>query len=207
MIRPRTIATVAFGSEADGDARVDVDARVRISSELGIPAVWATISQIHGTGVRIARSAGPQGDADALVTDRPDVPIVIATADCVPIAIEGSSTIALVHAGWRGVAAGVIGATLSVMDGLGDRALRAVIGPHIGPCCYEVGADVVDAVGGHRATTRWGTISVDLGAAVSDQLGDIDVERVDICTMDDDRYASHRRDGTLVRQVTVAWLP
>jgi YfiH family protein len=207
MIRPRTIATVAFGSEADGDARVDLDARVRISSELGIPAVWATISQIHGTGVRIARSAGPQGDADALVTDRPDVPIVIATADCVPIAIEGSSTIALVHAGWRGVAAGVIGATLSVMDGLGDRALRAVIGPHIGPCCYEVGADVVDAVGGHRATTRWGTISVDLGAAVSDQLGDIDVERVDICTMDDDRYASHRRDGTLVRQVTVAWLP
>jgi purine-nucleoside/S-methyl-5'-thioadenosine phosphorylase / adenosine deaminase len=207
MIRPGTIATVAFGSEADGDARVDVDARVRISSELGIPAVWATISQIHGTGVRIARSAGPQGDADALVTDRPDVPIVIATADCVPIAIEGSSTIALVHAGWRGVAAGVIGATLSVMDGLGDRALRAVIGPHIGPCCYEVGADVVDAVGGHRATTRWGTISVDLGAAVSDQLGDIDVERVDICTMDDDRYASHRRDGTLVRQVTVAWLP
>jgi YfiH family protein len=207
MIRPRTIATVAFGSEADGDARVDLDARVRISSELGIPAVWATISQIHGTGVRNARSTGPQGDADALVTDRPDVPIVIATADCVPIAIEGSSTIALVHAGWRGVAAGVIGATLSVMDGLGDRALRAVIGPHIGPCCYEVGADVVDAVGGHRATTRWGTISVDLGAAVSDQLGDIDVERVDICTMDDDRYASHRRDGTLVRQVTVAWLP
>lgn len=206
MIRSSAIPRVAFGAEADGDGRSDIAARARLSKALGITTSWATISQVHGADVVIAAEPGPHGAADAIITESIGLPIAIATADCLPIAIEGSRTIAVVHAGWRGIAAGVIGATLERMAELGDRAERAVIGPAIGPCCYEVGDEVVEAVGGFRSETRDGATSVDLPAAARAGLGAIDIEQVGPCTFDDLRFASYRRDHTPIRQVTVAWL-
>ena len=206
MILSRAIPGVAFGSLEDGDARSDVTSRLEISHELGIPSEWATISQVHGDRVVVVDTPGPAGEADALVTTTAGVPIAVATADCVPIAIAGSHSIAIVHAGWRGVAAGVIGASLDAIRATGDEPTAASIGPHIGSCCYEVGDEVVAAVG-HQARTTWGTTSVDLATAARDQLGDIPIEDIDICTMDDEGFASYRRNGTMKRQVAVAWLP
>jgi copper oxidase (laccase) domain-containing protein len=113
----------------------------------------------------------------------------------------------IVHAGWRGVVAGVVRQAVHVMEAKGDRACGAVIGPHIGPCCYEVGPDVVDAIGGHGAMTKSGRPSVDLGAAVREQLGGIDVEDTGMCTMHEPRFHSYRQDATKQRQVAVAWIP
>jgi YfiH family protein len=205
MIRSEAIPEVAFGLEAEGDARSDMIARARISQALGIPTDWATVSQVHGSRVITAAHPGNHGDADGLITDRPDLPIVVATADCLPIAIVGRRTTAMVHAGWRGVAKGVVTEALMAMRAMGDVPFAAVIGPHIGSCCYEVGDEVIAAVGGYGATTRWGTTSIDLASAVEDQLDDLVVERIDVCTMDDGRFASFRRDGTTARQVAVAW--
>ena len=206
MIRSEAIPGLVYGEVSDGDARSDPAAREHLSSALGIPSSWATISQVHGAAVVVARRPGPQGDADAVLTDVPGLPIAIGTADCVPVAIAGDRTIALAHAGWRGVAAGVVPAALRAMEAIGDVPRCASVGPHIGPCCYEVGVEVVDAIGGHGATTRGGGLSVDLTEAILHQLGELPTEVIDPCTLDDGRFASYRRNGTPRRQVTVAWL-
>jgi YfiH family protein len=205
MIRPTTIVGAAFGDRHDGDARADSDARARWSSHLGIVPDWATMHQVHGAAVACADGPGPVGDADAIVTDIPGLPIVVATADCLPIVVATDHAVGVIHAGWRGITAGVIPATLAALaDGYGPVD-RAVIGPHIGPCCYEVGSEVASAVG-FPATTTWGTTSVDLGLAAEAQLAGVPTERVDVCTHHDAAHASFRRDGTDERQVTVAWL-
>ena len=205
MIRSGAIPGVAFGHLADGDARTDTRARAHMAAELGIPTEWATVSQVHGAVVRVVDAPGHAGDADGLITQTHGVPLVIATADCVPIAIAGERTIAVVHAGWRGIAREIVPNALDRFRDLGDPATVAVVGPHIGSCCYEVGEEVVAAVG-HPGDTTWGTTSVDLRAAVHTQLGSLQIEDIDECTMDEDAFASYRRDGTPERQVTVAWL-
>ncbi len=204
MRRADTVSGAAFGDAADGDARTDPDVRRRFAEHLGIGVAWATMHQVHGAVVRRVEVPGDVGSADAMVTSAIGLPLVVATADCLPVVIEGRRTVAVAHAGWKGVVAGVVPAAIASMVEMGDRPVRAVIGPHIGPCCYEVGPEVADAVG-HRSTTTWGTASVDLAAAVADQLGDVAVERIPVCTHHDHRYRSYRRDGTRARQVTVAW--
>jgi YfiH family protein len=206
MIRSGTIPGLAFGHELDGDARSDTEARLRMSTELGIPAAWATVRQVHGTDVVRADGPGDHGEADGIVTATPGLPITVATADCLPIALAGERSIALVHAGWRGLAAGVIDAGRAAITDMGDDVRFAVIGPHIRSCCYEVGDDVVDQLGGFAAETRAGTRSADLTSAALARLDGIRTEVIDICTMDDPEYASYRETGTAARQVTVAWL-
>ncbi len=206
MICPPGFAGVAFGTAAEGDARTDPDARAAFST-LGAPDEWAFVSQVHGGRVVEATHAGLLGDGDAVYTTRRGLSITVATADCVPIAIEGDGFVAVVHAGWRGVAAGVVAETLRTLRRHRLTPLRAAIGPAIGPCCYEVGAEVTETIPDHVATTTWGTPSVDLAAAVAVDLGDLVAWRSSRCTMTDSELFSYRRDRTLDRQVAVAWLP
>jgi YfiH family protein len=206
MIQPPGFTGVAFGTAAEGDARTDEAARARFSA-VGSPPAWAYVSQVHGARVVTATRAGHLGDGDAIVTVTPDLAITVATADCVPIAIEGVGFTSIVHAGWRGLAAGVIPATLAAIRRLGLTPLRAAVGPAIGPCCYEVGSDVLDSLRSHRATTTWGTDSVDLVGAVISQLQPLDPWVSGRCTMTDGDLFSYRRDRTKARQVAVAWLP
>jgi YfiH family protein len=170
---------------------------------------------VHGT--RVARAGGAEidlGEADAVVCDTPGMSVAVVTADCVPILIAGpgAETVAAVHAGWRGLAAGVIGTALAALAERGAQgsALAAVVGPHIGPCCYEVDEPVLAslrarfgaaAVGAASQPTRAGHARVDLGA-----LARVDLERAlapgavgdfaGACTRCDAvRFESHRRDG------------
>lgn len=205
MIRSGLIPGVVFGTSSDGDGRADVAVRKQWSEALTIPDAWATVSQVHGAAVVNATEPGHLGEADGLVTQQSNLPIAIATADCLPIALAGETTVALVHAGWRGIADGVIGSARELMVSLDDEPLRAAIGPHIGACCYEVGDEVIEGIGGFAARTRAGTTSADLGAAASARLAGLEIETIGMCTKDDPSFASHRRDATPVRQVAVAW--
>lgn len=170
----------------------------------------AWLEQTHGDVVRTARP-GWSGAGDAIVTaDRTLVPIVV-TADCVPVLIATRHRVAAVHAGWRGIVAGVVGATVSRLgrssdDRTGEDLARAVawIGPAASGCCYEVGDDVARAIaaasvdGVVRATAD--RPRVDLAAAVAFQLRDAgiaDVRSVGICTCCDDAWWSYRREGAL----------
>ena len=207
MIRPPGFEGVVFGTATWGDLRRDHQARADVSAELGLPSDWAYLNQVHGVTVQVVDRGGNHGDGDALVTSRRLVPLMVATADCVPLAVEADGAVALVHAGWRGAAAGVLPAALSALRREGFVPQRAAIGPSIGPCCYEVGEDVAALFPGHQARTTWGTTSVDIPGFLAAQLSGIVTWRSDACTFTTSDMHSWRRDHNEERQVTVAWLP
>jgi hypothetical protein len=182
--------------------------------------------QVHGTRVITAAECSRAGapEADGVVSDEPGVPIAVVTADCVPILIATTcgTTVAAVHAGWRGLAAGVVAAGVAKAREVagGSRPLLAVIGPCIGPCCYEVDAPVMEALRARFSgavdecarPTRPGHAVVDLGhltrfALVRAGLDPGAVARIhDACTRcDAERFHSYRRDrsaaGRLVHHI------
>jgi YfiH family protein len=163
--------------------------------------------QVHGAAVVRAGARGEE--ADAIWTEDAGEPVMVVTADCVPVAlirIGGRPGVALVHVGWRGLLAGVVAAAV---DALGGRLVAAAIGPGIGPCCYDVGDDVADPI---RAAFGTGLVSegrLDLPGAVERALnnaGCVRVDRLDECTScHPERYFSHRRDAGLTgRQGAIA---
>ena len=125
---------------------------------------------------------------------------VVLTADCLPVALAAPDSVGMVHAGWRGLAAGVLEAGVAA---LGDGPVSAAIGPGIGPCCYEVGDDVRAAFGTSART-------LDLKAIARERLqaaGVAEVHDCGLCTAcDAERFFSHRRDrGVTGRQAGLAW--
>lgn len=207
MIRPPGLRGAAFGEAADGDARRDPRARAAISSYLGISREWAYVNQVHGSEVLEATAPGFLGEADAVFSAAPGLPMTVATADCVPVIVEGPRVAAVIHAGWRGLLGGVIAAALAEMADRGLEVERAAIGPAIGPCCYEVGPEVAALFPDFTATSVAGGTSVDLGSIAESQLEGKLVWRSDSCTSCGDGLHSVRRDATMQRQVAVAWLP
>jgi YfiH family protein len=184
---------------------------------------FACARQVHGTRIeRIDRDRSGSGyldpaDAmpatDGLVTDESGVALTILTADCVPVVLSDPTTgrLAVVHAGWRGIAAGIVSQALSIFER--PSAIRAAIGPAIGPDHYEVGEDVAQAVGAacpsgavtHREGSR---LRLDLPTSIAGILDDGGVARVsrtDLCTAcEEDRFFSYRRDGLTGRQAVLA---
>lgn len=207
MIRPEGFRGAAFGAALDGDARSNEAARSALSAALDIASDWAVVTQVHGAHVVEATNSGHHGEADGIFSAVPGLPLAVATADCVPIVLEGPDVAAVVHAGWRGLDAGIIPAVLGAIEVRRLTVERAAIGPAIGPCCYEVGDDVADRFGEFVAATTAGSTSVDLEAIAAYQLGDLKVWRAGTCTMCGEGYHSYRRDATADRQVTLAWLP
>jgi YfiH family protein len=207
MILPGGFRGAAFGTADEGDLRNDGAARTAAARSLGISPEWATVRQVHGNRVVEADAAGDLGEADAIITRRPGLPAAVATADCVPVIIEAEDAVAVVHAGWRGAAAGVVQKAAECLAGLGSVPVRAAIGPAIGPCCYEVGPEVVERFPDHAGTTSWGSPSVDLAGFVAAALGDIEIWASGECTFTSDELHSYRRDRTQLRQVAVGWLP
>jgi len=147
-------ATLNLGLRSGDDAEVVTRNRARvaaIATDAARPLVFG--KQVHGTNVAVvpAGHTGPAfEDTDALVTARRDVPLTILTADCTAIFLFDpvNRAVGLAHAGWRGTVAGIAVSTLERMHtefGSRPHDVIAAIGPSIGPCCYEVGAEVVDA--------------------------------------------------------------
>lgn len=168
----------------------------------GVEQAW--LRQVHSACV-LEASAGASGEGDALVTSLPGLAATVVTADCVPVLVASPEAVAAVHAGWRGVVAGVVPAALDELRARGglERAV-AWLGPAIGACCYEVGEEVaarVAAAAGtdvRRAGER-GRPHLDLSRAVAAQLAAAGVERivrVEACTRCRAEWLwSHRRDG------------
>jgi purine-nucleoside/S-methyl-5'-thioadenosine phosphorylase / adenosine deaminase len=180
---------------------------------------WVWLDQRHGDSVVVVDIAPVSPpEADAAVTTRIGLPLVVLTADCAPVALVGDLAVGVVHAGWRGLELGVVARGVEALRTADARAggdasspLRAVIGPCIHPERYEFGAAdlerLVERFGPTvAATTEWGTPGLDLPAAVEVALGREGVSEivdVDVCTARSPDCFSHRRDGVTGRQAVV----
>jgi YfiH family protein len=207
--------------------------RHRILSALNFSDNAPVIAQqVHGNiCVRVERDDAGRGTfthsdavegADALVTTAHGLPLMVFSADCLLVALADpkSGVLGVAHAGWRGLAAGVIEATLRCMCEAGADVSRihAVGGPSIGPCCFEVGAEVVSGVGEQYATVREGAKpTIDLREAARNRLiaAGVALERIGIdtaCTCcREDVFFSHRRTTkqglrNTGRMALIAWM-
>lgn len=193
-------AEVRWTGRADGDMR----------EAPGL--TWTRLHQVHGAGVVVVDAPGAREgeDADAAVTTVPGAKLVVLTADCAPVALAGEGVVGAVHAGWRGLVAGVIGAAVDEMRRLGAHDVVAALGPCIHAECYEF-ADVADHFPPevHGRTTA-GQPALDLPAAVRLALAEADVELVhdeEVCTACSPDHFSHRARGDAERQAMVVWMP
>lgn len=205
-----------------GDAADAVAAnRQRLIDLAAFPHPPHWLAQVHGVAVQRVTSREPvttPPQADAAVTDVPGAVLAILTADCLPVlfATKGGSEIAAAHAGWRGLAAGVLEATVAAMHSAPENLL-AWFGPAAGPAHYEIGEEVraafVDpdpAAATCFVATRPGHWLVDLYALARRRLAAAGVTAVsggDLCTISDpQRFYSYRRDGRTGRMASLLWL-
>ena len=183
---------------------------------------FARLSQVHGADVVCVDDDPPIGPsdevpmADAMVTTRRGVGLMIRVADCVPVLLAdpAAGVVGAVHAGRVGTTLDVVGAAVRRMRALGADDVQAWIGPHVCGRCYEVPEqmreEVSAVVPATRSETSWGTPALDLGAGVAAQLADAGVPAtaVDRCTLEDERLHSYRRDGAASgRLAGLVWMP
>jgi polyphenol oxidase len=212
-------ASLNLGKLTPDDPEAVQRNRDRLQARIG--ARLAMIRQVHGPRVlrrddpSQASGAAPVEDldeADGQVTAHPGIAPVVLTADCLPIVVAGGGSLALLHAGWRGLAEGVIAAGIGGLRELAPGAsLTAAIGPGAGVCCYEVGDEVRERFAGYGSEVTRGR-NLDLKAIARAQLEREGVGRVhdvDLCTIctPPSLFFSHRRDqGVTGRQAGIAWL-
>lgn len=191
--------------------------RRELAKAAALPAEPVWLEQVHGTHVADLDLPGPLGAADAAVTRQLRRVCAILTADCLPIVLasESGGTVGAAHAGWRGLGAGVIEATVRAM-GVPAQSLQAWLGPAIGPESFEVGAEVREellradsqAERAFRRNAR-GRYLADLALLARLRLASLGISRIyggGECTFAQaHRYFSYRRDGTTGRQATLVW--
>ena len=213
----------------DADENV-LENRGRLAAALGIdPERIAHGRQVHGAALAdvpasfrgsfvVPETTKEPRDAlaevDGQVVGEPGVAALVFTADCLPVALKGAGGVAMLHCGWRGLAAGIVAKGATAVG-----ATDAAIGPGIGPCCYEVGSDVLDAFAGLSAAgpirrdagDEHAPRRLDLVEVARRLLAEAGVKRVEaagLCTScESELFFSHRRDaGRTGRQAGLAWL-
>jgi polyphenol oxidase len=202
------MSSVAGDGAAQGD-----QARERLRTRLGLERL-ARGFQVHGRMVRRVRPGDTAvgvgerpPEADGQATAMGGVGALVLTADCLPVALCCRGAVAMLHAGWRGLAAGVLEEGVRALGELAPgEEVVAIVGPCAGVCCYEVGPEVHAAFAGARRDGR----RIDLRAIAHERLLAAGVARVEdmrACTICDERFFSHRREGSRAgRQAGVAWL-
>jgi polyphenol oxidase len=224
------VSTAARASLDLGAANIADDAeralvltnRARLAAFLPSTPLW--LSQVHGREVALIDEVGASAmlhappTADAAVTTTPGVVLAVRAADCLPVLLadRAGTVIGIAHAGWRGLAAGVIEATLAAMR-VPARDIVAWLGPAIGPRSFEVGHDVFDAFCAHDpaahacfvtgADEKWLADLYGLATLRLARAGVTAIEGGGHCTMrEDHRFFSYRRDRNAGRMASLLWL-
>lgn len=186
-----------------------------------LPAEPAWLSQIHGVKVVDAANAEGVPDADASIATQPGIVCVVQTADCLPILFcdVAGTVVGAVHAGWRGLANGIVENTIVGMRNAGAGEILAWMGPAIGPQKFEVGLDVVSTFVTHDASSidafksiagQTGKYLANIYLLARQRLKKIGVEKIyggGLCTFSDNqRFYSYRRDGVTGRMASLIWI-
>lgn len=206
-------ASLNFGRKSGDDvARVDENRRIACAAIGADVEKLALNYQVHSDRVLRAAPAQRGEHADGLWTDEPGLPILAMSADCLPIALVREAAdepaVAVLHAGWRGLLAGIVAAGAHA---LGGGTLAAAIGPAIGPCCYEVGEEVAEPFRERFGEDVVRNGRLDLWTSAERALrsaGVARVDRFDRCTAcEPESFFSHRRDaGRTGRQGVIAYV-
>jgi YfiH family protein len=209
------------GDHVGDDPVVVARNRAALAERIGPagPPKWVWLRQVHGAAVHVAtrrgRATGPGLDppvADAVLTTDQGVALAVVTADCAPLVVACDDAVGVVHAGYRGLAAGVIEAAIARLRDIGTGEVRAFLGPCIRAPRYEFGAhDLAPFVARFgpvvEGRTRNGRTALDIPAAIRvvlERSGVVAFDDCNICTADSDGYFSFRRDADTGRQATVA---
>ncbi len=210
-------SSLNLGTHVEDDAGHVRENRARLSATLGLEAEPLWLDQVHGTTVIEAQHYQPRIQADACVTTAAGQTCVVMTADCLPVLFcsQDGSTVAAAHAGWRGLAAGVLEAVVERMRISADDLL-VWMGPAIGPAAFEVGDEVREAFCKRQPADcaafarnpkgRWQANLYELARSRLNEMGVTAVYGGDFCTYAEPaRFFSHRRDGRTGRMATMIW--
>jgi YfiH family protein len=185
--------------------------RTLLEVELGFPIQF--MDQVHGSVVAsIGSEIVATPTADALLTQAKGIGLAVMVADCIPLLLSNSKSVAAVHVGRKGLMNEVAMGAIQAMRAIDPSEITAIVGPSICGRCYEVSQDVFDEVSGKfplsASQTRDGGIALDLSRALIAQLQASGVQVIDEgrCTVEDGNLYSYRRDGVTGRQVGVVWL-
>jgi len=205
-----------LGDHVGDDPQAVMENRRLLRRELPAEPVW--LAQVHGTRCVDAALTAPGAEADASFTRQRGVGCAVLTADCLPVLFcdDRASVVGVAHAGWRGLAAGVIEATVAALGEPGER-LMAWLGPAIGPQAFEVGGEVRDMFIGHDpqaasafAPTADGKWLCDIYQLARQRLHALGIDRITgagSCTASDaENFFSYRRDGVTGRMASLIWL-
>ena len=210
-------ASLNLGTNTGDDPAAVTANRQRLENLLGLPSSPSWLNQQHGDMVVRLDQPSAGSLADAAVTGKPEIVLAVLTADCLPVLVcdRSGTQVAAIHAGWRGLAAGILPAALSCLPPVPD--LIAWLGPAIGRNAYEVGLDVRQAItaaipGSEEyfhpcSADHW---LADLPGVARAQLAAMGVGEIlggSVCTYsDEENWFSHRRDGRTGRMATLIWL-
>ncbi len=200
-----------------GDSAVDVaQNRTRLREELPGDPRW--LKQTHGSTVAYADHLAELVEADAAIARQANTVCAVLTADCLPVLFcaEDASVVGAAHAGWRGLAAGVLEETVTVMDHAPEKIL-AWLGPAIGPSAFEVGVEVRETfVAGQpqsvtafksKGNGKWLADIYELARLRLRQMGVTRIYGGEWCTYQDrERFYSFRRDGVTGRMASLIWI-
>jgi len=204
-----------LGAHVGDDPRAVAANRTLLRRELPAEPVW--LSQVHGIRCVDAADTQPGTEADASFTRQRGVVCAVLTADCLPVLLcdERATVVGVVHAGWRGLAAGVIEAAVAAMGESGER-LMAWLGPAIGPRAFEVGGEVRELFVDHDPQAASAFVAADgkwlcdIQQLARQRLHALGIRRVasaDSCSAADaDQFFSYRRDGVSGRMASLIWL-
>ncbi|HWW21559.1 MAG TPA: peptidoglycan editing factor PgeF [Steroidobacteraceae bacterium] len=216
-------ASFNLAAHVGDDPRAVASNRARLLTGLRLPHEPLWLNQVHGTQVleasgALSPGAGPPPQADAATTGTPGIVLAVLVADCMPILLcrRDGAGVAVAHAGWRGLAAGVVEAAMAKL-GVGAEQVLAWLGPSIGPSHFEVGDEVRAAFCAHDARAesgftrnqrgRW---QCDLYQIATQRLRSLGVGSIHgdrLCTYSErERFFSHRRDGRTGRMAALIWL-
>ncbi|HSK50061.1 MAG TPA: polyphenol oxidase family protein [Solirubrobacterales bacterium] len=209
-----------LGLLTDDDPGAVGENRLRLLGALGFePGHVAYARQVHGADLLThtespqhsfaahgaGKSHGDPPEADGHVLDEPGMAALVFVADCLPVVLVGPGRVAMLHCGWRGLAAGIVAKGAEAVG-----ATAAAIGPGIGPCCFEVGPEVLDAFSGLGDGIAAGRMLdlAEVARRLLERAGVAEVETAELCTScNPDLFFSHRRDaGRTGRQAGIAWI-
>jgi len=207
------MAGYLFTGTSSGDLK-SIENRERLARQASVSLQFMV--QTHSDIVAIVDQSTSEAvgsahiQADAMVTAAKGIGLAVLAADCLPIVLTSNEAVAVIHAGRIGVASEIISKTVLTMRDLGASTIAAVIGPAICGSCYEVSAEMYEqyVLGRPSAGTNSQLHCLDLKAAARVLLQDagVSVTDLEICTLEDSRYFSYRKDATAMRNAGVVWL-